>query len=126
MASSARAPRSGMGTPAASKSDAYSPPTPTPSTSLPPDARSRSATCFATSAGGYSGSKSVAVPRIADRLCSTSRASQAIGSGAGFGDAIWPPTHSDEAPAASSLRTSPGVPGATKPTSTGEPVPLAM
>ena len=52
MASSVRLPRSVIGTPTASKSLAYSPPTPTPSVSRPPDARSRSATCFATSAGG--------------------------------------------------------------------------
>ena len=49
-------------------------------------------------------------------VCSIRRASQTIGSGVGFGDATWPPTHIDVAPAASRRRNASRVVPATTPT----------
>jgi hypothetical protein len=46
-----------------------------------------SAACFATSAGGYRGRSSVAVPTIAVRVWAARRASQTMASGDGFVEA---------------------------------------
>jgi len=56
-ASSVRGPRSAGGTPQASNSAGFSPPTPTPSTNRPPLTLSSAAPSFAASTAGYSGSR---------------------------------------------------------------------
>ena len=113
--------RSPIGTPAAKKSSAYSPPAPTPMMRRPPQDRSISASCLAATAGGYEGRTRVAVPIMAWRLCSASRASQTIGSGDGLGEARCPPTQSESMPRPSSSRTASPVAGATVPIETALP-----
>ena len=67
-ASSVRRPRSRRGTPTASQDAACrSPPTPSPSSTRPPDRYCRVATCFAVQATGRSGTMSTPTPsRIRD------------------------------------------------------------
>src|SRR3974390_1395928 len=120
MDSSSREKRSAIGTPAAAKSSTYSPPAPTPTTTRPPDARSMSASCFATTDGMYQGSTSVAVPTTVRRVCSTRRASHINGSGDGlWGGAVVPPPHAESTPNPPSRPTASAVGGATTPISSG-------
>ena len=62
MPSLTRAPRSLRGTPQSSNSFGFSPPTPTPKTSRPPDRTSTVAAIFAATAGARSARRYTAVP----------------------------------------------------------------
>ncbi len=95
IASSVRAPRSPIGTPTAANSAGNSPPTPTPTVTRPPERESRSASCLATSTGGYSGSTRTAVPTRTRSVHATSSASRVIASPVAVGGSTWPPCHTD-------------------------------
>ena len=79
-------PRSDIGTWQALNSCGYSPPTPMPSTTRPPVARSTSLTCLATMAAGNNGSSTTTVPITAVSDTADSRASDVSVSGTGFSE----------------------------------------
>ena len=95
MASFVRAPRSLTGTPTASNSCWNSPPTPTPTESLPPDQASRSASCLATITGGYSGSTRMAAPTRTRSVHAVMSAKRVMASPVGCFGRMWPPCQTD-------------------------------